>query len=154
MAAQPDPKLTEALSNVQLMQGETVGKVWEADGFFVGTNPLAKMVAAFQSFMVKITGGHIRIHLVLTNMRVLLIESRKVWCGCQATKTTNTISSASIKEAGTGKESQWFCFHSREIHIQSMTQRHTMVAKKFTDEDLKDFLTHLSLLIINNTRTV
>ena len=71
-----------ALSDVTLLDGETIQEVFEGDGFFRGANPVAKFFAEVEAFITKITGGHIRVFLVITSMRVLLIDSKAAWCGC------------------------------------------------------------------------
>lgn len=146
--------LQRTMVDVEFMQGETMEAYWQADGFFLGTNPMAKLIAMLTAFMVRITGGHIRIFIVVTNMRVMMVQSQAVWCGCQKVRSTNTIALSSVKEAGISKESQYCCFHSRLIHLQSMTQRYTMVVRKFKDENLKHFLAHMSYVIIKNSRSL
>lgn len=149
-----DAKLQKAMVDVELLEGEQILHSWQADGFFVGTNPAAKAMALFMAFLVKLTGGHIRIFLVVTNMRVLMVESRAVWCGCTRVRGVNTISLTSIKEAGSGRETQWCCIHSRIIHLEAMTQRYTMIVRKFSDQDLKDFLKVMSQVMLQNTNTL
>jgi hypothetical protein len=147
-------KMQKAMVDVELLDGEEVLHAWQADGFYLGTNPAAKALAILMSFLVKLTGGHIRIFLVVTNMRIFLVESRAIWCGCQRVRGVNAISLSSVKEAGTGKETQWCCINSRAIHIESMTQRYTMIVRKFSDQDLKGFLKAMSTVIIQNAKTL
>ncbi len=147
-------KMQKAMVDVELLDGEEVLHAWQADGFYLGTNPAAKALAILMSFLVKLTGGHIRIFLVVTNMRIFLVESRAIWCGCQRVRGVNAISLSSVKEAGTGKETQWCCINSRAIHIESMTQRYTMIVRKFSDQDLKGFLKAMSMVIIQNAKTL
>lgn len=153
MAGELTPKAQEALANVDLMQGEEVLYSLQADGYFLGSLPIQKLIATFQAFMAKLTGGHIRVFLVLTNMRVLLLESQAVWCGCTKVKGYHTISSKSIVEAGSGKETRMCFVHTRVCHIESHTQRYTLAIKKLNDDDLRAFLTHMSQLIIENGAT-
>ena len=147
-------KLKKAMVDVELLDGEEIANTWQADGFFLGTNPAAKAIALFMAFLVKLTGGHIRIFLVLTNRRLLLVQSQAVWCGCQRVRGVNTIALTSVKEAGIGKETQWCCINSRVIHVESMTQRYSMIVRKFGDQDLRSFLSVMSQMIIANSRTV
>ena len=144
----------KALSEVELLPNETIQQVFQADGFFLGANPIAKVIASINSFFTTLTGGHIRIFLVLTDMRVLMVQSSAIWFGCTRVKKATVIALSGVKEAGIAKETQLCCFHARLIHIQSMTELYTMVVKKFRDEELRDFLRSLSSLIINNSRTV
>jgi len=139
---------------IDLLPGETINHVFQGDGFFLGTNPMAKAIGKIMSFVTSLTGGHIRVFLVLTNMRVLLVQSQAVCCGWNRSRVVNAIASSSIKEAGIAKETQMCCFHTRVVHIQSLTERHTIVVKKFKDPDLKNFLTQLSTHIRDNTGSV
>jgi hypothetical protein len=139
---------------VELLPGETVNHVFQGDGFFLGVNPIAKMIAVFQRFITKITGGHIRVFLLLTNVRVLMIQSTAQFCGLNSSRGATAIASSSIKEAGVARVTMYCCIHTRTVHIQSLTQNYTLVVKKFTDPDLQNFLKHLSDHIIANTRNV
>lgn len=152
--AELTPQAQKAMSDVDLLPGETIERVFQADGFFLGTNPLLKAMAAIQSFLVTITGGHLRIFLVVTNKRVLMVQSQQVWCGCSAVRGSNVIALSSVKEAGVARETKVCCFHSRVVHIQSLTQRHTLIVKKFSDQDLKDFMSFMSQLILSNVSNV
>jgi len=152
--AELSQRAQQAMTDVELLQGEEVARVWEADGFFLGTHPLLKLMGKIQSMVVTLTGGHIRVFLVVTNMRVLLVQSTQMWCGCQKVRGANAISMTSVKEAGIGRETQMCCFHSRVIHIQTLTQRHTLIVKGFSDEDMKSFLAYMSWVLVSNARTV
>lgn len=144
------PKTQEALNNVQLLQGEEIQYSVQADGFFLGTNPIAKMLAKINAFFTKITGGHIRMFLVLTNQRVLLIESTAQFCGFKSTRIVHTIATKSIVEAGTTRETVWCCLHTRMIQVESLTQKYVLVAKTMSDQELMEFITRMSLLIVRN----
>lgn len=144
------PKTQEALSHVQLFPGEEIQYALEADGFFLGNNPAAKMMAKIQAFFTKLTGGHIRIFLILTNQRVLLIESTATCCGFTASRIVHTISTKSIVEAATIRETTWCCFHARMVALESLTQKYLLVAKKMSDQELMEFITRMSMLIIQN----
>ncbi len=147
---QMTPKTQEALNHVQLLQGEEIQYAIQADGFFVGTSPIEKAIAQFQAFITKVTGGHIRMFLIITNMRVLLIESTAKCCGFSATRVVHTIAAKSVVEAGTIRETQWCCFHTRMIQVESLTQKYVLVTKKMTDQELLEFITRMSLLITRN----
>ncbi len=144
------PKTQEALSHVQLFPGEEIQYAVQADGFFLGTNPMAKLMAKLSSFFTKITGGHIRMFLVLTNQRVLLIESTAACCGFTASRIVHTISTKAIVEASTARATTWCCFHTRMVSIESLTQKYLLVAKGMSDQELMEFITRMSVLIVQN----
>lgn len=154
MTEQLSKNAEKAIEGLLLLDGESIQAHYEADGFFVGTSPIAKAIAQLTSFIVKVTGGHIRIFLIITSHRVLLIQSTAAWCGFQQGKNLNVISRDSLKEAGFGKETQFFCIHSRMIHLQSLTQRHTLVVKKFSDADLQNFVKDMSIFISKNIKNI
>jgi hypothetical protein len=147
-------KAQKAMVDVELLEGEQIAHVWQADGFFLGTNPAAKAAALIAATLVKLTGGHIRIFLVLTNQRVMMVQSRGVCCGCQRVRGVNSIALTSIKEAGVAKETQWCCINSRAIHVESVTQRYTMIVKSFKDDDLKQFLAEMSRMLVRNQSSI
>jgi len=64
------------------------------------------------------------------------------------------VATSSVKEAGYAKETQMCCVHSRLVHVETLTERSTLVVKKFRDEDLKTFLTKMSTLIIKNAKNI
>ncbi|HFE44592.1 MAG TPA: hypothetical protein ENJ18_03730 [Nannocystis exedens] len=99
------------------------------------------------------TGGHIRILVVITNLRVLLLQSEQAFCGVRRLRGINAIALGSILEAGSGKETQACCIHTRTVHLQSKTQRYTLVIKKLGDAELREFVRNLSEIIVTNVHT-
>ena len=149
----PSPRLQEALGQVDLLPGEGVVYTLQADGFYLGSSPILKMIAAIQAFMVMITGGHIRIFLVVTNQRVLVLKSIQMWCGCNRLKAMHTIALAGVKEAGTAKATALCCINTRVVHVASMTQNYTLVVKKLSDQEIRAFVTNLAgVIVAHSTR--
>jgi len=147
------PAAQKMIGEVDLLNGEAIHYSIQGDGFFLGSNPAAKAMAALQATLVKMTGGHIRILLVITNLRVLLIQSLQTCCGVGRVRAVNAIALASIAEAGATKETQSCCIHTRTVHIQSKTQRYTLVIKKLDDSGLRDFVRNLSEIVVTNVHT-
>jgi hypothetical protein len=146
-----NPRLQEALSTVDMLQGEQVYYTLQAEGFFIGANPLLKMMAAITAFMVTLTGGHIRIFLVVTNQRLLVLKSTQVWCGVGRAKAVHCIGLAGVKEVGSAKETQMCCVHTRTVQVQSLTQRFNVVVKKLGDNEIRQFVTNLSAVLVAHT---
>lgn len=138
------------LAEVELLPGEVLHYSIQGDGFFLGSNPLVKFAALVGAFFVALTGGHIRVFLFVTNLRVLLIESRQALCGFTRIRKISAISLASLAEAGSGKETQWCCVNTRVIHIESKTQRYTIVIKHLDDRALREFVQTMSSVMIAN----
>ena len=150
MSMQLSPNAQKAMVHVDLLENEEVQHCFQADGLFVGTTPLAKLIGIINSFMATLTGGHIRMFLVVTNIRLILVSSQQVWCGCPASKASNVVALADVMEAGLSKESKLCCVHTRLIHVETKTQKHTFVVKSFNDDDLKNYLSVMSNLIVHN----
>jgi hypothetical protein len=144
-------RLNEALGLIDMLSGEEVVYAIQADGFFLGANPLLKLIGTLQAFMVTITGGHIRIFLVVTNQRLLVIKSTQIWCGINRAKVVNTIALAGVKEVGSSKETHLCCVHTRTIQVQSLTQLYNVVIKKMGDPEIRNFVTNLSAVIVAHT---
>lgn len=144
------PKGQELLNSVTLLPGEQIKYAIMADGYFIGANPLLKMIAVFQAMITTLTGGHIRVFLIVTNQRVLLLQSNQVWCGVGKMKKVNSIALASLIETGCGKETQMCCVHSRYVHIETKTQTHMMMIKKLGDAQIQDFVANLSAVLVAN----
>jgi len=145
------PKGQQMLSQqVNLLPGEQIEYAIEADGYFIGANPLLKMIAKIQAFMVTITGGHIRVYLIVTNKRLLLMQSNQVWCGWIKKKNVKALALASLVEAGMSKESQACCIHTRLVEMETLTQKHALIVKKVNDEQLKQFVAELSEVLVEN----
>lgn len=149
----PDPKLAEALATVDLLQGEQVYFTLQGDGYFMGANPAAKAMAALTAALVTATGGHIRIYLVITNQRLLVLVSRAAFCGWQRTKVVQSFAIASIKEVASVKETQACCIHTRLVQVHTITERKNIVIKRLGDDDVRRFLTNLSgVIVAHSTR--
>jgi len=148
---QGDPRLADALSTVDLLPGEQPYFSLQADGFFVGVSPIAKMFASIMAFMVTITGGHIRIFMVVTNQRLLMLQSTAQWCGLNSTKVVKSFALASVKEVASVKATAMCCIHTRLVQVHSMTERHNLVIKKLGDQQIRQFVTQLSGVIVTNS---
>lgn len=144
------PAAQKMVNELDLLPGEVIHYSIQGDGFFAGANPLVKAVAAIQSFMVTLTGGHIRIFVVITNLRVLLLKSMQTFCGMSRIRGINAITLASLAEVGSGKDTQWCCIHSRTVHLETKTQRHNLVIKKLGDPALREFVRNLSAVMVAN----
>lgn len=147
------PKQQKFLADIDLLPGEQMTYLLEGDGFFVGSNPIAKAVAAFQASMLKLTGGHSKVFIVLTNKRVMMIHSVAMWCGFMRSKTISAIALGSVAEAGWAKDTQWCCIHSRAVHMESKTQKYTVVVKKLSDHGLREFMANLSHVLVGNVQS-
>ncbi len=149
------PEAQNALTNVDLLPAEQIVYAVQANGFFLGTNPALKAIAAFQAFILALTGGHVRIFLLVTNQRVLLIQSRAAFCGCFKSAAVSAVALSSIVSAGSAKDTQYCCFHTRAIYVESMTERYNMVIKNLDDAGVRGFVANLSSVIVaNSTRRV
>jgi len=146
-----NPRVQEALAQVDLLASEQVVYTLQADGFFLGSNPMLKLFAAIASMIVTLTGGYIRIFLIVTNQRVLFIKATQVWCGWGRVRGVNSIALPGIKEVGSTRETQACCINTRTIQIQSLTQRYNLVVKRIGDQEIRNFVTNLSAVIVANT---
>ena len=144
--------LTAIMREVDLLPGEQVQYTIQGDGYFLGANPVFKAIAVMQAAMVKVTGGHIRIFIIVTNQRVLLAQSFAKFCGVSRAKGVNAIALASVAECGWAKETQMCCVHSRVVHLETKTQRHTLVIKKLKDDGLRQFVSNLSAVMVANVQ--
>ncbi len=144
------PQQQKLMQMVDLLPGEAPAYTIQGDGFFIGSNPLQKAAAAMAATLVKLTGGHIRVFVVITNQRILLIESRQMWCGCMQIKGVQAIALAALAEAGWARETQWCCIHSRAVHLESKTQRYSLVIKHLKDQHLREFVSQLSQVMLQN----
>jgi hypothetical protein len=141
-------RVQEALTLVDLLAGEQVAFTLQADGFFLGAHPLLKMIAWFQSFFVTLTGGHIRIFLIVTNQRVLVVRQNSIWCGTSRGRGVLTVALSGIKEVGSGRQTHMCCIHTRTVQMQSMTQLFNLVVKRQTDAEIRTFVANLSAVIV------
>ncbi|MCX4243085.1 hypothetical protein [Paraliomyxa miuraensis] len=148
-----NPKQQAMLGEFDLLPGEQIVYTIQGDGFFLGANPAAKAIAALQATLVALTGGHVRIFVVVTNHRIVLVESRQAFCGFRRVKGVQAIALSSLAECGWGRETQWCCIHSRAVHLESKTQRYTLVIKKLGDHALREFVANLSQVLVANAAT-
>lgn len=144
------PKGQALLQEVTLLPGEKIKYAIMGDGYFLGAHPLAKMIGVLMAMITTVTGGHIRVYLLVTNQRVLLLQSTQIWCGWARTRNVNAIALGSLVEAGSGKDTQMCCIHSRLVHIETKTQKHQLVIKKLGDPEIRDFVANLSAVLVAN----
>lgn len=149
-----NPKAQKTMAELQLLPDEQILRVWEGDGFFLGTNPLAKLFGQIQKLVVFLSCGHVRVYVVFTNMRIIVATSTGVYCGANGLRTIKTLALGSLLEASVARSTACCCFHSRTIHFQTRTEDFAVAVKKFKDEDLRDFLDFLGRVMVNNSRQV
>jgi hypothetical protein len=146
-----DARMQDAISQIDLLAGEQIVYTLTADGFFIGVQPILKLMAAIASLVATLTGGHIRIYLLVTNQRVLVIKSVQVWCGFNRMKEISSVALAGIKEVGSAKDTQMCCIHTRRVRLQSMTETFNFVVKKLPDSEIRAFVTNLSAVVVAHT---
>lgn len=147
------PKGQALLQEVTLLPGEEIKYAIMGDGYFLGAHPIAKLMAVFMAMITAITGGHIRVFLLVTNHRILMLQSTQIWCGWARTRHVNALALASLIECGSGKDTQFCCVHSRLVHIETKTQKHQLVIKKLGDPEIRDFVANLSAVLVSNVNT-
>lgn len=152
MQPQLSPAGQQMLQEVDFLPGETLLYSIQGDGFFIGNNPMLRAIASVQAVMVKLTGGHIRVFIMVTNQRILLLQSKQAFCGFQRVRQVSAIALASLAEAGWAKDTQWCCIHARAVHMESKTERHTLVIKGLGDQGLREFVQNLSGVMIANSQ--
>jgi hypothetical protein len=145
------PRVQEALGQLDLLAGEQVIYTMTADGFFLGAHPIAKLVAAIQAAIVALTGGYIRIFLVVTNQRVLVIKNMQMWCGCNRLRSVHAIALAGVKEVGSTRVTHMCCVNTRTVQLQSMTQTFNLVVKRLPDQEIRNFVTNVSAVVVAHT---
>jgi hypothetical protein len=146
-----NPRIQEALTQIDLLAGEQVVYTLQADGFFLGAHPILKMIATMQAFFITLTGGHMRIYFIVTNQRVLVVRSSAVWCGISRTRAVMAIALSGVKEVGSARETHLCCIHTRTVQVQSMTQLFNLVVKRASDQEIRSFVSNLSAVIVAHT---
>jgi hypothetical protein len=150
MSTDLSPKAAEALKMVDLLDGESLQYSLQADGFFMGTHPILKLIASLQAMITTLTGGHIRVFLFVSNYRIILIQSTKVFCGMTATKSVKAMALGHLAEASWIKDTQMFCVHARLIQLQTETEQIGLVIKKMGDDALREYVMEMSKVILRN----
>ncbi len=147
-----DVKAQKSMAELQLLPDEQILRIWEGDGFFLGSNPIAKLMAQLVRLGVFLTCGHLRVYVVFTNMRIIVASSTAAYCGAAGNRTIKTLALSSLLEATVARSTSCCCFHARTIHFQTRTEEFGVAVKKFKDEDLRDFLDFLGRVMVNNSR--
>ena len=150
--ASPSAAMVEFPVEPDLLPGETALFSLQADGLYLGPTPVQKLMSLIMSFMITITGGHIRISLVATDRRVLLLQSIQAFCGWQRTKLVQSLALGNVAECGWSKVTAWCCVHSRSMSLQTKTQTHSLMVKKTSDRQLRDFVSNLSSVVVANVQ--
>ena len=135
------------------LRGETPLHVLHADGLYLGPTPVAKLIAALVGFMIRITGGHIKISLVVTAQRVLMLTSTQAYCGWTKSKLVQSLALGSIQETGWAQTNTYWCLKTRALSIKTKTQTHGIVVKKLSDAQLRDFANQVSAVVVANVQS-
>ena len=144
-AVQLDKKQEQAMANVALLPGETITNIWEADGVILEAIPGAKLAAMIQRFILMITGGYIRVYLVLTNQRLIVVQATRDSCGLGSARVADTLAASAIHTVGIGKQSWLFCCHSRLVRLHSKKTPLTLIMRRFKDEDARSFMNQMAV---------
>lgn len=133
-----------------MLPGETIQHSLEADGLFLGPQLIAKLMSVIIDWTVRVMGGYIRISIVVTDRRVLVLQSVKMLCGVTQMKVVHSVALASVVETGWIKGTELCCINTRAVHLQTKTQRHTFVVRKLSDAAMRDFITQMSAVNVAN----
>jgi hypothetical protein len=148
------PPMTKAaqkiIQDIDFLPGEAIQYSIQADGYFLGANPLQKLMGTLSAFLVTITGGHIRVFVFVTNQRIVIATSEAKMCGCSRNKAVKAVALAALAEAGWAKETQYCCINTRQVHLETKTERQTLVIKKLKDDALRGFVSQLSAVMVAN----
>ncbi len=143
------PHVQDALTQVDMLAGETVMYSLVADGFFLGVSPLAKLIGSMTAFTTALFCGHNRVFLVVTNQRILVLRSFKNnFLGTAIVKGVLSVALAGLKEVGNTKSSMCWCFHTRTVQLQTVTQAFNLVIKQMGDAEIRSFITNVAAVSV------
>jgi hypothetical protein len=117
------------LGEFDLLPGEQIVYTIQGDGFFLGANPAAKAIAAIQATLVRLTGGHVRIFVVVTNHRIVLVESRQAFCGVRRVTGGRRAEHHFGRARAHSAPHRWFKSAVSEPSIDSMAESSTSGVK-------------------------
>jgi hypothetical protein len=147
------PHVQEALTQLDLLAGEQVMYSIIGDGFFLGKDPISKMIGSFISFRTKLCCGHNRVFLVLTNQRILVLRSfRDSFMGTNISRGVLSVALAGLKEVGNTKDIMCWCFHTRTVQLQTMTQAFNLVISKMRDAEVRSFITNVAAVSVSSSQ--
>lgn len=142
----------EAVAEVELMQGEEIRYCLQADGLAFGARLWARLRSGAQTLLARVTGGHVRVFLVLTSMRLLIVETRAQWCRCSRVKAVHVVAHDAVVSAGSSKRSHLCFLHTRWVYVGTTAGEFGLPIKKLPDEHLRAFVTHLGQLVAHRSR--
>jgi hypothetical protein len=149
----------DALNQVELLPGEQVVHAVQGDMAYYGTNNLIRTFITqiawymkFQNIFIKITGGHMRVFFVVTNQRVLLIQSQSVFCGIMSAQNVHSISLATLSSVAASKATMYCCLTGRVLHIATKSEGYSVVIKSLSDTEIKTLMSNLGAIVVSNTK--
>lgn len=147
MSTSPIVDARGAVAEVELMPGEEVVYCLQADGLAVGARFGARLRSGAQTLLARITGGHVRVFVVLTSMRLLVVETRAQWCRCSRVRGVHVVAHDAVVGAGSSKRTHLCFLHTRWVYISTTGGVFGLPIKKLPDEHLRVFVAHLGRLV-------
>lgn len=141
-----------AVAEVELLSGEEVVYCLQADGLAVGARLAARLRSGAETLLARVTGGHVRVFVVLTSMRLLIVETRALWCRCSRVRAVHVVAHDAIVGAGSSKRTHLCFLHTRWVHVTTTGGAFGLPIKKLPDEHLRVFVTHLGRLVADRRR--
>ncbi len=121
-------------SYITLQENETVLKSIEGDAYNMSANPIMRLLGSIIRFISVITGNRRKLHVLLTNKRVIFIDFRKMLWIIDKGVEVNSVTPRSIHSIGYSMLRSWILFKTNYFQLKSSAENILLKFKGNKDE--------------------
>lgn len=104
---------------ITLYENENILKSIEGDAYNLSANPLLRLLGTLIRFFNVITGNRRKLHVVLTNRRVIFIDFRKMLWVIDKGVSVSSVTPRSIHSIGYSMVRTWLVFKTNYFQLKS-----------------------------------
>lgn len=128
-----------------LSEGETVVKVLEGNAYNLSSNIVLRILGFFIKIMSLICGVRRKVHIVVTNKRVITVETQKILWFIDGSIKSRSYTARSISQVGYALQRDLLVFKSHYLEFISGSSAYLIKAKEGRDK-VYEMITDLATL--------
>ena len=109
-------------NHVTLYDDEKIIKSIEGDAYNISANPLLRLLGTIIRFLSVITGNRRKLHVLLTNRRVIFIDFRKMLWVINKGIAVSSVTPRSIHSVGYNMVRSWLFFKTNYFSLKSSAE--------------------------------
>lgn len=122
---------------IKLSDGEEVLQEVEGDAQTLGSGPMDKLMSVVMTFLDKVLGRTTKIKLLITNKRIIVIASQKIFWVIDKGIDVVSYTPRAINYIGYSMVKEWIIFNTRYFKVSTISGE-TLINFKGSKEELFD----------------